>query len=105
MRPWKGSITSTIRRTIAVGGEEFPAELALGHCEGREEILVNLAENVAVDGGKLVAAKQLKQLNEGGVLEASVTLRQDIAEVFVLGLNCTHGVVNRLGDAGSFREV
>jgi hypothetical protein len=86
------------------GGEELAAELTLGHREGGEEVLVDLAEDVTAKVGR-DGTNALEQLDERGVVEAGVGFREDASEVLVLGLDRVHRVYDGLGDVLALGQV
>ena len=84
------------------GSEELAALLTLAHRELAEEVLVDLAEGVALDVHR-DRVHDLQQLGQGGALKPVVGLGQDVLEVRVLGLDGPHGVVDRLADVRRLR--
>ena len=84
--------------------KELTALLALGHSELAEEVLIDLAEGVALDvHGDGV--KNADQLGERAVVDAVVVLGQDVAKLFVFGLNGAHRVVQGAADVLALAEV
>ena len=61
IRPWNGSMISTISWTMDGGREELAALLPFGIGELAEEVLVDLAERVALDVHRASAVKFFEQ--------------------------------------------
>ena len=97
IRPWKGSMISTINLTREVGVKNSPPRWAFGHGEVAEKILVNLAESVALNLHRNLF-HDTQQFDERALFEAVVGLGQDAVHLWVLRLNGFHGVGNRLTD-------
>ena len=88
----------------AGGREELAALLPLRHGEVAEEVFVNLAEGIALDGHR-DRGEVLQQGDEQVLFESVVGLGQNVLEVFVLGLDGLHGLVDGLADVGAFGQV
>ena len=85
-------------------GEELAALLPLRHGELPQEILVNLAEGIALDGHG-DGGEVLQQRDQQVLFEVVVGLGQNVLEVFVLGLDRFHGRVDGLADIGALWEI
>ena len=88
----------------AGGREELAALLPFRHGELAKEVFVNLAEGIALDvhrhGGEV-----LQQRDQKFFVEAVVRLRQNVLQVFVVGFDGLHRLVDGLADVGAFRQI
>ena len=84
MRPWNGSMISTMSWTRESGREELAALLPLGHGELAEEVLVDLAEGVALDV-HIDQGEGFEEGDEGVVLDPAVGLGEDVFQIGVAG--------------------
>ena len=104
MRPWNGSMISTISLTMLVGVKNSPPFCPSAHGELAEEVFVDLAEgipsmSIGIDG------EVLQQRDQQVLFQRVVGLGQNVLEVFVLGLDGLHGVVDGLADVGALRQI
>ena len=97
MRPWKGSMISTMSLTIAARGEELAALLAFRAGELAEEIFVDPSEGVVFETvGNL--RDFLEQLFEQSAVEDLIRARQHTGELRVVLLDIRHRLVDFLAD-------
>ena len=95
MRPLKGSMISTISRTMGVGVKYSPTLGAFGDGELAEEVLVDLAEGVTGDVGEH-GVDGAQEAVDGVVAELLVGPGQHTAELGILLLDGRHGLVDGL---------
>ena len=86
------------------GRVELSAALALGHGELAEEVFVDAAEGVVVEGGGDLG-DLLQQLLEEGGGEEVVGLGEDASELRVVLLDVAHRLVDLGADVRGFGEV
>jgi hypothetical protein len=80
------------------------ALLAFRHGELAEEVFVDAAEGVALDG-ESVGGETLQKGDQDGFVEAVVGAGENVFEGLVLGFDGLHGVVDGLADVGAFGQV
>lgn len=83
--------------------EELPTLLPLLHRELSKEILVYLAERIALDVVRN-GREDPDQFKECGIIDPLVVLRQHIPEFFIFRLDGFHRVVDCLADIRSLRK-
>ncbi|MNR01329.1 hypothetical protein D3C85_1171300 [compost metagenome] len=81
----------------AARGIELATALALAHGESTEEVFVNAAKGVVVEGGRYLG-DLLQQLLEQGAGEQVIGLGQHASELGIMLLDLTHSGVDSTAD-------
>ena len=81
--------------------KELAALLAFAHRELAQEVLIDLAEDIALDGAQ-IEVEGLEERDQQATFEVGVIARQHTAQVFVLILDCLHRFSDCFGDVGAF---
>jgi hypothetical protein len=78
--------------------------LPLGHGKLAEEVLIDLAESVSLNC-HWDCHEILQERDEKALLQIAVRLGQNVFEVFVLGFNRPHCLVDGLADVAAIRQI